>query len=62
MVVPLRVQFPPVAVMTAFALAFVVAAMLKVDSYAAVAGAPVNVTVGVALVAVVDCVTCAAAV
>lgn len=44
-VVPLTEQ-APVAVITAFVLAFVVAVTVNVDWYGALAGAPVNVTVG----------------
>jgi hypothetical protein len=45
---------PPLAVITAVVLAFVVVATVKVDWYAALAGAPVKVTVGAIFVAVVD--------
>ena len=41
------IEHAPVAVMTAVVLALVVADTVKVDKYAAVAGAPVKVTVGV---------------
>ena len=44
----------PLAVMTAVVLALVVVATVKLELYTALAGAPVKVTVGVALVAVVD--------
>jgi hypothetical protein len=44
----------PLEVITAMVLALVVVATVKLLPYAAVAGAPVNVTVGVASVAVVD--------
>jgi hypothetical protein len=39
----------PLAVIVAVVEAFVVATTVKVDSYAALAGAPVKVTVGLAL-------------
>ncbi len=42
---------PPLAVITAVVLAFVVLETVNVDWYAALAGAPVKVTVGAILVA-----------
>jgi hypothetical protein len=61
-VAPLLIEQEPVAVITAFVLAFVVAVTVKVDWYGAVTGAPVNVTVAAPLEAVVDSVIFGAAV
>ena len=47
-------EHAPVAVITAVVLALVVVATAKVDRYAALAGAPVKVTVGAILLAFVD--------
>jgi hypothetical protein len=59
-VVPL-IEQAPAAVMVGAMPEFDVATTVKVDWYGAVAGAPVKVTVGATLVAVVVCVTVAAA-
>ena len=48
------IEHAPAAVITAVVLAFVVDATVKVDKYAALVGAPVNVTVGAIFVALVD--------
>jgi hypothetical protein len=58
-VVPL-IEQALIAVIVGVTPEFVVATTVKVDWYPAVAGAPVNVTVGVAFVAVVACVAEAA--
>jgi hypothetical protein len=47
--VPAEILHAPLAVIDAVVEALVVATTWKVDSYAALAGAPVRVTVGVAL-------------
>jgi hypothetical protein len=47
-------EHAPLDVITAVVLAFVVLATVNMVPYAALDGAPVNVTVGVTLVAVVD--------
>jgi hypothetical protein len=50
----LAIEQAPLAVMTAAVPALVVAATVNVARYSALAGAPVNVTVGVSLLAAVD--------